>query len=238
MGGEASRMWSDVNPLTSMAAVLGTSVTIENTVRLLALSEFLSQSEKQSRNLVYVHLSYGIVMGQVLHGSIVQGSYGGAGELGHVSIDRAGLPCECGNRGCLMEYVDEKAVLTRARMILGPLATIEDLLTAADEGSRPRRNLLADVGFSLGEALVNVCHMLDPDVLVLGGTLAAAGELLVGPIRQVITQRALPLNARGLVVTTASSSTSHSTVAAAGLHSLRNDPRRVQEMVRDICAAE
>ena len=236
MGGEASRMWSGTNPLTAMQDALGAPVTVENTARLLALSEHVAHTGGESRNLVYVHLSHGIAMGQVLHGSIVQGSHGGAGELGHVSIDRAGLPCECGNRGCLMQYADEKAVLVRARMILGQDATIDDLLSAAEEGSRPCRNLLADVGVSLGEALVNVCHLLDPDVLVLGGTLAAAGELLVGPIRQVISQRALPLNARGLVVTTASSSMSRSTVAAAGLHSLRNDPARVQDMVRDICA--
>ncbi len=237
MGGDASRMWSGTNPLTVMSAAMGTSVTIENTVRLLALSEHLAQAGEESRNLVYVHLSYGIVMGQVLQGSNVQGSHGGAGELGHMSIDRAGLQCECGNRGCLMQYVDEEAVLARAKAILGPDATIEDFLTAASEGSRPCRNLLTDVGVSLGEALVNVCHLLDPDVLVLGGTLAAAGELLVGPIRDVIAQRALPLNARGLVVTNASSSMSRSTVAAAGLHSLRSDPARVEAMVRDICAA-
>lgn len=236
MGGEASRMWSGVNPLTVMAKAMGAPVTVENTARLMALSEHLSYVGEKPRNLVYVHLSHGIAMGQVLHGSIVQGSHGGAGELGHMSIDRTGLPCECGNRGCLMQYVDEKVVLARARMILGTSATIEDFLTAASEGSRPCGNLLADVGASLGEALVNVCHLLDPDAVVLGGTLSRAGELIVAPIRRVIAQRALPLNARGLVVKTASTSMSRGTVAAAGLHSLRSDPARVQALVRDILA--
>ncbi len=236
VGGEASRMWSGVNPKVVMQEALDAPIAVDNTARVLALAEHIAHTGGNSRNLVYVHMSYGIAMGQVLHGSIVQGSHGGAGELGHLSISYDGLPCECGNRGCLMQYVDEKAVLTRASAILGPDTTIKDLLRAAEDGSRPCRNLIADVGTILGQALVGVCHLVDPDVVVLGGTLAGAGELLIGPIRQVLSQRALPLNARGLVVTSASS-TSHSAAVSAGLHSLRSDPARVAAMVREICAA-
>ncbi len=232
VGGEASRMWTGVNPLTAMEEALGAPVCVENTARLFALTEHLAGTGGPSRNLVYVELSHGIAMGQILRGAIVQGSHGGAGELGHVSIDLDGLPCECANRGCLMQYVDEKAVLTRAQAILGPDATLDDLLEEAHGGSRACRSLISDVGTVLGRALVGVCHLLDPDVIVLGGTLARAGELLIGPIRQVLTQRALPLNARGLVVTAATASTPLSAVVNAGLHTLRSDSDQVARMVR------
>lgn len=234
MGGEASRMWTGVNPRTFMEAALDAPVAVENTARLLALTEHLAETGGRSRNLIYVHLSYGIAMGQVLRGSIVQGSHGGAGELGHMSIDQDGLPCECANRGCLMQYVDERTVLTRTQAILGPDATIQDLLDEAAAGSRACRSLISDVGTELGRALVNVCHLLDPDVIALGGPLAQAGEILVGPVRQVIFQRALPLNTRGLVVTAASTSMSPSAAVAAGLHSLRSDPALVSSMVRAV----
>lgn len=236
MGGQASRMWSGVNPMEIMQTAIGAPVIVENTARLLALAEYLALKDDAPRNLVYVHLSHGIAMGQVLHGVIVQGSHGGAGELGHMSIEREGLPCECGNRGCLMQYVDEKAVLNRAKAILGPATTVEDLLIAASEGSRPCRSLLSDIGTTLGEALVSVCHLLDPDVIVLGGRLAGAHDLLADSVRQVLEQRALPLNARGLVVTTAAHSKTPEAVVAAGLHSLRTDTGRVEELVRTICS--
>ena len=234
VGGEASRMWTGVNPRTAMEEFLDAPVAVENTARLLALTEHLKETGGPSRNLLYVHLSHGVAMGQILRGSIVQGSHGGAGELGHLSIDQDGLPCECGNRGCLMQYVDEKSVLTRAQVILGPDATIEDLLAAASSDSRPCQNLIADVGITLGRALVGVCHLLDPDVIVLGGTLAQAGELLIGPVRRVLTQRALPLNARGLIVAAAASPTPASTVVIAGLQVLRSEPDVVSRMVQAV----
>ena len=236
VGGEASRMWMGVNARTAMEDILGAPVAVENTARLLALTEHLAETGGPSRNLVYVHLSHGVAMGQVLRGSIVQGSHGGAGELGHMSIDPDGLPCECANRGCLMQYVDEKSVLSRARVILGADATIEDLLAGADAGSRPCRSLITDVGTTLGDALVSVCHLLDPDVIVLGGKLARAGELLVGPVRQALAQRALPLNARGLVVTASSSPISAEAVVSSGLHILRSDPALVSSMVATVGA--
>ncbi|MEO7588736.1 MAG: ROK family transcriptional regulator [Arachnia sp.] len=234
VGGEASRMWTGVNPLTALQETLGAPVAVENTARLFALTEHLAQTGGPSRNLLYVHISHGIAMGQILRGSIVQGSHGGAGELGHMSIDLDGLPCECANRGCLMQYVDEKAVLIRAQAILGPDATLDDLLAEAHSGSRACRSLIGDVGTVLGRALVGVCHLLDPDVIVVGGTLARAGELLVDPVRRVLIQRALPLNARGLVVTSSANPTPHRTVVAAGLHTLRSDTERVEAMVRAI----
>ncbi len=236
VGGEASRMWTGVNPRTAMEKFLGAPVAVENTARLLALTEHLAETGGPSRNLVYVHLSHGIAMGQILRGSIVQGSHGGAGELGHVSINQDGLPCECGNRGCLMQYVDEKSVLSRARVILGHDATIEDLLAEASADSRSCQNLISDVGITLGRALVGVCHLLDPDVIVLGGTLARAGELLIDPVRRVLIQRALPLNARGLVVAAVPSPTPASAVVTAGLHILRSESEAVSRMVQAVGA--
>lgn len=232
VGGEASRRWTGLNPRTLMEEALGAPVGVENTARLLALAEHTAGTGGPSRNMVYVHLSHGIAMGQIMRGSIVQGSHGGAGELGHMSIDLDGLPCECANRGCLMQYVDEPVVRTRAQAILGPDATVTDLVTGALEGSRACRNLISDVGSLLGRALVGVCHLLDPDVIVLGGELAHAGEVFLEPVRQALIQRALPLNARGLVVAAASSTIPEAAVAAAGLHILRSDPALMSTLVR------
>ncbi|MGV8845172.1 ROK family protein [Tessaracoccus sp.] len=234
VGGEASRRWTGFNPRTVLEDALGAPVAVENTARLLALAEHRAGTGGPSRNMIYVHLSHGIAMGQILRGSIVQGSHGGAGELGHMSIDLNGLPCECANQGCLMQYVDEQVVLTRAQAILGPDATIATLVAGAMDGSRACCSLINDIGSLLGRALVGVCHLLDPDVILLGGALARAGDLLTNPVRLNLTQRALPLNSRGLVVAAASSPQPENGVAAAGLHILRSEPTLVARMVRTI----
>lgn len=232
LGGEASSMWAGHNPRDELARVLGGArVELENTARLMGLVEHLAEHER-ANNLVYVSLARGVTLGQVLLGRIIQGSHGGAGELGHVSIDPEGPPCACANKGCLMQYVGEAAVLARAEAILGPGATITDLVTAAHDGSHACRSVITDVGVSLGRALVAVCNLMDPDVISIGGDLAAAGDLLVDPVERTVRDYALPLVTTDLRVVTAEASTDPRAVVGAGIHILREDATLVREIVR------
>ncbi|GAB3815552.1 ROK family transcriptional regulator [Tessaracoccus terricola] len=233
IGGEASSMWAGTNPREAFEELLGgVPVLLENTARLMSLVEHLAVSGQRPRNLVYVHLSHGVAMGQVLEGRIVQGGHGGAGELGHVSIEPDGIPCSCANQGCLMQYVGQRAVEARASAILGPGATIAELVSKALEGSHACRALVADIGVFLGRAMVGVFNLVDPDVVVVGGELAGSGEILTEPVARTVRNRALPLATRGLRVLTAVESQDPSAVARAGLHILRADEGLVEDIVR------
>lgn len=233
LGGDASSMWAGTNPRDDVSAALGGApVLVENTARLMGLVEHLSAGGESPRNLIYVHLSHGVAMGQVLHGRIVQGGHGGAGELGHFSIDPDGIPCSCANQGCLMQYVGEAAVTSRAAAILGPGASTTALVDGALDGSHACRALLADVGVSLGRAMVGVFNLLDPDVVVIGGELARAGELLTEPVARTVRNHALPLSTRELRILTAAASTDAEAVAQAGLHILGEDEELVEAIVR------
>lgn len=233
VGGEASSMWAGTNPRLMLGEVLGGApVMLENTARLMGQVEQLAVPGERPRNLVYVHLSHGVAMGQVLGGHIVQGSHGGAGELGHVSIEPDGIPCSCANQGCLMQYVGQRAVESRAAAILGPDASVATLVERALEGSHACRGLIADVGVALGRAMVAVANLIDPDVIVIGGVLAGAGELLTEPVARTVSNHALPLATRGLRVLTAGRSRDPVAVASAGLHILREDGGLVERIVR------
>lgn len=221
LGGTASAAWSGINPKTLFEAELGSPVRLENTVRLLALAEQLVRP--QVSDLVFVQLSYGVAMGLVVDGRILGGSRGGAGELGHTSIDLEGRPCSCSGRGCLMQYVGRHALVTEISQVLGMGKDVPDLIRAAQAGHDASAELLESFGRRVGESLVAVCNLLEPTTLVIGGALAPAGELFLEPVRRALRARALPLAVDALDVEIASGSQETGTVLDAGLLCLRQD---------------
>lgn len=233
VGAGASAMWADTNPRRAFAQALEAPVKLENTARLLGLVEHLATTGGASRNLLYLHLGHGVTLGQVLDGHIVQGSRGGAGEIGHMSIDRTGPICSCRSRGCLMQYVGEVAVTARAQEVLGDLATVEYVAEQAIAGDPTCRALVAEIGADVGYALAAVSNLLDPDVIVLGGKLASTGPLLADPVRSAITDHALPLASQHLAVTTASATGDLTAVATAGLRPPVTDPELLEHIVRE-----
>lgn len=236
LGAQASRMWQGMNPLEGFAVIAKEApILVENTARLMGLVQS-RVTNHQLNNFVYVDLSYGVTLGHIVNGQIAHGSHGGAGELGHVSIDPNGLPCECGNRGCLMQYVGEEAVMRRAKMLRSAPDSIEALIAA---GSDPQSqgfdhaavSLQTDLGESLGQALVVVCHILDPDVIMLGGKLAAS-EQFVAAARRVVLQRALPLTTSNIEICAASQLDHELQTVQAGIDVLRGSEDVVYRCIR------
>lgn len=232
LGAGASAMWAGTNPRHAFASALSAPVRMENTARLLGLVEHLAGTGGPSRNLLYLHLAHGVTLGQVLEGTIVQGSHGGAGEIGHMSIDRQGPTCSCANRGCLMQYVGEIAIAARAQELLGDVATVDYMVKQAQQGDRACQELIAQIGVDIGDAMAGVSNLMDPDVIVLGGKLAAAGELLTAPVRRTIHDHALPLATRKLTVATAKATEDPYAAAIAGLRPPITDPELLETIVR------
>lgn len=234
LGGDASVDWRDSNPMTSMREAFGVPVMIENSARLEGLAEYLCGTGDFPANLIYVRLSRGVALGQVAAGRIQSGGRGGAGELGHVSINPQGPTCACGNRGCLMTYVALPALQGQIAAVLGEGANIEDLIASASAGSHPSRGLLMDAGTAVGLALTAVCNLLDPDVIVLGGGLSGAGDLIVDAVTREIKRRALPLVSQRLEVVVGQYWDDVDTVASAGLAQLRHSRELVESVVLQI----
>ena len=151
-------------------------------------------------SFIYVRMDTGVGAGLVIDGRLVHGSSGAAGEIGHITLDEHGPVCRCGNRGCLETFVGTNALLDLLRPVHGPRLTVAKLLTLAQEGDLRCRRVLADAGHLLGVGLADVATMVNPDLFIVGGTLAEAGELMFDAIRQALVRNTVNLVHRDLRV--------------------------------------
>ncbi len=195
-----------------MAERIGLPVFMDNDGNLALLAEHRAGAAQGERNAVMLTLGTGIAGAILIGGELYRGSQGAAGELGHMVVWADGPPCGpgCPSRGCLEALVSGTALTTAAlalarrspasrlgqaladgREVSGPLVT-----ELAFDGDADALALLAELGAWLGIGLVNVVNIFDPDVVVIGGGVIAAGELILAPARRVLAERALALPAQ------------------------------------------
>jgi glucokinase len=206
--------WSNHLPLADvpfrdlMSERLGLPVVVDNDANMALLAEHRSGAARDARHAVLVALGTGIGSGLLLDGRIYRGATGVGAELGHIVLDLHGPDCpsNCPGRGCLEAFVSGNAIgregarlarerpetvlgrrLAAGREISGGLVT-----ELGHDGDQTARLALAEVGRRLGAALTGIVNALNPEVIVIGGGAVAAGELLLGPARSVVAERALP----------------------------------------------
>ena len=152
------------------------------------------------RDLAYIKVASGVGAGLVIDGKIYRGPGGTAGEIGHITLDESGPVCRCGNRGCLETFAAARYVLPLLQSSHGTDLTMEGVVRLARDGDPGCRRVIADVGRHIGSGVANLCNLLNPSRVVLGGDLAEAGELVLGPIRESVGRYAIPSAARQLSV--------------------------------------
>ena len=182
-------------------------VYIDNVANLAALGEKRAGIAKKAKNLVYIHLGGGIGAGIILNGEIYEGSNGSAGEIGHTTVEPNGPRCKCGNRGCLENFASGRAIASRA--ISGLLAgrktlineitegsidkvTAEVVAEAAKEGDEFALEIWRETAEYLGIAIANLINVYNPEMIIIGGGVAQAGNFLFEPLKRVVEERALP----------------------------------------------
>jgi predicted NBD/HSP70 family sugar kinase len=185
--------WSHVHVVEESEQALGVPVAAENNTRLEAVAEAHFGAGRGVRNLLYIGLSSGIAAGMILDGRLHRGAIGAAGELGHVSVSLDGPTCRCGNRDCLVLHAGIPAVLAALRPAFGPDAGLEEMLARTAAGDRAGEGVFADIGAVVGQVLANLCNLLNPERIVVGGELSQAGEALLAPMRTAIRRYALSL---------------------------------------------
>ncbi|WP_267277220.1 ROK family transcriptional regulator [Arthrobacter sp. CDRTa11] len=190
-GALADQPWHGINAREELGRRLGVPVFIDNNVRLETIAEAKWGAGQGIQDLMYVNISSGIAAGFLFGGELYRGSVGGAGELGHVSIDVNGPACRCGNRGCLVLVAGTPAILGRLAPTLGEAATMDDVLAANAAGDRSAQNVLAEAGTMVGRLLANMCNLLNPTRIVVGGQTSLAGAVVLDPLRDGITRYAL-----------------------------------------------
>ncbi|MFB7463172.1 ROK family protein [Streptomyces sp. NPDC056224] len=196
--------WAGINPRQELSQRLGVPVYVDNDANLGALGELVWGSGRGVKDLAYIKVASGVGAGLVINGQIYRGPGGTAGEIGHITLDESGPVCRCGNRGCLETFAAARYVLPLLQGSHGPELTMERVVELAREGDPGCRRVITDVGRHVGSGVASLCNLLNPSRVVLGGSLAEAGELVLAPIRESVGRYAIPSAARQLSVLTGS----------------------------------
>jgi len=193
--------WRDVELRRMIESALGLPTIIENDANAAAYGESVAGAARGSTNAVVLTLGTGIGGGLILNGRLYRGS-GFAGEIGHTTIDRDGEECLCGNAGCLERLANAEAVVRNVDRLIASgrestlsatgdraALTAKQVGEAAAAGDAVAQEALSETGRALGAGLANLVLTLDPDVIVIGGGVATAGEPLLEPARKEMARR-------------------------------------------------
>ncbi|MFE7648484.1 ROK family protein [Streptomyces phaeoluteigriseus] len=183
--------WRDV-PLAGLAAaVTGLPVTVDNDVRALTVAEQWFGAGVGLSDFAVVTVGAGIGCGLVVHGRVVAGAHGVAGEIGHVTVDPNGPPCHCGNRGCVEAIAADAAILARIRETGGTeVAGTAEAVDRARHGDTDAREAYARAGEAIGRGIATVANLLGPARVIISGEGLAAYDLFAEQIREAFTAAA------------------------------------------------
>jgi len=184
--------WVGIRPGEELERRTGLAVQLINDANAGALAEHRYGAGRDTDDLIYVRLSAGIGAGIVTAGRLLLGTGGLAGEVGHLLVAPAGLVCRCGNRGCLETVASPVAIARLLQDSWGATVTPEDIPRLLAGSSAGALRMIEDAGEAIGRALAGLVTLFNPQMIVIGGDLAAAGELLTGPICRTIAHYALP----------------------------------------------
>lgn len=188
-----------------LKAKLGLSVLLDNDARTMALGEMAFGKAKDKKNVLCLNLSNGIGLGMILNGELHSGKNGFAGEFGHILIDPEGTLCNCGKIGCLETLTSGKILVRQIRegiengqesfLAKYPVAgkkidlrAVVDAILAGDQFAIDQLNKMCEY---LGKGLVTLIHLLNPEMIIIGGRLAQAGKYIISPVSMWMNKYAM-----------------------------------------------
>jgi glucokinase len=207
-------------------------VFADNDARVALAGEMVWGAAKGHDNVLMLTLGSGVGGAAIVNGRLLRGHSGIAGQMGHITVDPDGAICACGNRGCLATAFSARAIeaeaaaavhrgcdsmLTRLFREQPHLATCRTVFQAASEEDFVASTIIARAIFKLGAALVTLLHILDPEIVILGGSVADAGDDLLIPLRKEVWNRSRSLLRREVPIVEQTVADKSGIVGAAGL---------------------
>lgn len=195
-------VYDDPEVATAVGARVGLPVVVDNDANAAAWGERKFGAAQGSDHVALLTLGTGVGSGFIVDGKLLRGLTGAAAEFGHTIVDPDGPRCPCGLRGCLEQLASGTAIARMAReaaaedettSMIAFAGSVEDISAehvaqAARELDETARNVLRRAGTALGIGLSNVANVFDPQLIVLGGSVVAAGEPYLGPARDTLAQ--------------------------------------------------
>ena len=187
--------WGVFNIAEDLSNLVGFPVKAGNDANVAALGEFWKGGGRGCDNMVFVTLGTGVGGGIVVEGRLLHGAHGSGAEIGHLVLNRdEAIPCNCGKRGCVEQYCSATGIVRLAKEAMegvselsrlhraNPL-TCKDIFDAGKAGDALALQVLNQYYAYLGEFLANICCVVDPDAVVLGGGVSKAGQMLLDGTR-------------------------------------------------------
>ncbi|AKU18021.1 ROK family transcriptional regulator [Luteipulveratus mongoliensis] len=185
--------WIGTNVPKAFGERLGLEVLVDNDANLGAMAEIAWGERQDATELIFVKVGTGIGAGLVIGGKLHYGALGTAGEIGHTTVDPQGPFCRCGNRGCLETLASTSTMIeSLAPSTTGPVSTA-DIVRRGLEGDSATLRVIDDAGFVLGRVMASLANFVNPQVIVVGGPLAALGDAFLDPIRRGLVRHAVPV---------------------------------------------
>ncbi len=205
--------WVDVPIAKIMEDEFGIPTRVDNDVRCAALGELNFGAGQGCENLICITVGTGIGSGLIVNGKLVRGASNAAGEIGHIKLDITGGPlCGCGDRGCLEAFASGPSIVamaeeyikggksTKYRELANPDITPYVVSVAAQQGDAVAKRIFTIVGEYIGVGLASVVNLLNPEKIIIGGGVAAAGDILMNPIKETLVKRAMPISGAAVEV--------------------------------------
>lgn len=191
--------WVGIAPKQELERRLGTVVHIENDATMGALGELRHGIGRSHKDFLYVKASHGIGAGLVISGQVYRGATGLAGEIGHTLLVGRSELCRCGNRGCL-EAVVAVGPLREQILHSHPYSPAGETFEFTDFDDQITDRILNEAGRTLGRVLADLCNLLNPTALIIGGQLGTSTPALVEGVRASVMRYAQPATAAAIEV--------------------------------------
>lgn len=197
--------WSNVPLANIIETKFNIPTLIENNDRALALGEYWFGAARNKKNFICLKIGAAVGSGIFTNGEIYRGVSNSAGEIGHTTVDEAGEICSCGNYGCLESMASISAIIKKTRKLLkqGAQSSISEMIEdlekleeghifkAAESGDYLAKKVLDDAGRYIGIAIANSINMLNPELIIVGGKIIKAKDIIFDSILNTVNNKAL-----------------------------------------------
>lgn len=192
--------WDGFDVPSRVNQELSAKVLVDNDVNVMALGE-RHIAYPDVDHLIFLKAATGIGSGIISDGRLQRGAQGTAGDIGHVRVSRGGeVACHCGNFGCLEAVAAAPAVIKNVNKEGLPVRNTSDLIDATKRAKVEAIQAVRQAGRDIGEVLSTCVSLLNPQIIVIGGSLASAGEHLIAGVREVVYSRSMPLASENLSI--------------------------------------
>lgn len=155
------------------------SVFVDNASNCAGLAELMWGSARGRQNALFIHVDRGLGGAVIIDGNIQRGHAGGAGEIGHITYDPHGPLCRCGNRGCYELYASLPALRRQLAPVVDDQLAFDEIVARAKGGDMGIQRVIGDIGDVVGRLAAFVGNVLNPELVIIGGDFAKAGDLLM-----------------------------------------------------------